>query len=111
MHEARLTPVLVGAELYEANQFFVKERADKNASIQEGGFHSAYGFEILSIMPKPLPLPDRGFVVDSSYSLNEGIIERHFTNDHSALVGFSNLIPDLEINLMLHPVVKGGNAK
>ena|SRR5438105_724322 len=111
MHEACLTPIFVGHKLHEANQVVLGERANENASIQESRFHSTQGLEILPVMPKAFPLADRRFVVDSAYSPNEDIVEKHLPDDDPGFRGFPNLIPDLEINLMCHPVIKGRNAE
>lgn len=111
MHQARLTPVFIGHELHEADQVILEERTDEDAPIQESHFHSAQGLEVLAVVPKRFTLPNWGLVVDGRYPPNEAIVEWHLPNDHPVLFGLSNFIPYLEINLMLHPVVKARNTK
>ncbi len=45
------------------------------------------------------------------YPPNVCIVKGHFADDHPVFRGFPNLVPDLEIDLFGHPVVKGRNSK
>ena len=107
MHEAGLCPVFVSHELHETNQAVFEERSDEDAPLQESRFYSAYGLQILPVVPEPFALSDRRLVINGVYTPNESIVERHLPGDYPGFGRFPDLVPDLEVNLMCHPMLKG----
>src|SRR5690242_4047964 len=111
MHEARLLPLFIGDKFDEANPGTFEESVDKDAAIEDGGLHFAQALEVNTVVPKAPALADRRLAVKCGYPPKKFVIERYLPDDRAIFRGFANLVPDLEINLMGHPIVKGGNGK
>src|SRR5439155_20697986 len=88
-----------------------EKRADENAALEESTSLRANGLEIFSVVPKRFPLSNRAFVVDLPDPPNERVVETYLSDRYSLLLGFSDLIPDPEVNLLRPPMVEGGNSQ
>src|SRR5580700_1417241 len=108
VHQAGLRSSFVTDHFDEANDLVTEKRRDKDAAVEVGGFFAAHRFEIFPVVAERPSLADRALVVYLPYSLNERVIEGNLPNDDSLLLGLLGLIPGLEAELLVPPVVEGG---
>src|SRR5262249_27971232 len=70
---------------HETNQFVAAIGGDKLVAVSKRAVFAFYGFEILSIMPKPSTLTNGYFIIDADNASNEFVTKRNFGYNSAAL--------------------------